>query len=500
MHRLLYAVYEGPVVPPPLSGVPEEKEFHAILRRMKDEKPEPWYQKWAVGFGVTVLAGSAAALTLTLFDINPLDHIPGNEPSDPIAVASDPTTGEPVEVGADGTGTAGSSLRHAAQAYGRIVGGSATVTPDGAEEPSTSNTFGVGTKFEVSQAESLQVGLVGKMVANFSPGAEVTWATGSPSLIELEVDEGIAAIRYDRDQKDPILQIRTPNALVRVVGTVFTVQVDDESGTVVSVLRGQVDVLDPSSHRTVAEVESGYRYDVTKGTFDDVGKIEVQAALPVASVEESDLAAIPVSWNVPGLPQDATERTLSNVPARAGEPLVTVRSIRVMGTTGPADAPELPVKSSPRKVKTEGDDIIAQLMADAKVARRKELRQALRTCKDLYESHETRYRAATCFSNFLDKYDGQPAAAEAYAMLGLLRMDYALDYKAAEVALQTYLERAPNGVHAELALYRMWLCAVEDGRISQAIKRGSKYLDRYPNGRFVGNILQRFPELHSEIQ
>ena len=265
MHRLLYAVYEGPVAPPPLSGVPEEKEFHAILRRMKDETPAPWYQKWAVGFGVTALAGSAAALTFTLFDVNPLEHIPGREASSPVAAASDPTTGDAINVDGDASTGAGSSLRHAAQAYGRIVGGSAVVTADGDDEPSTSSTFGVGTKFEVSQSESLQVGLVGKMVANFSPGSEVTWATGSPSLIELEVEDGIAAIRYDRDQSDPILQIRTPNALVRVVGTVFTVQVDEEAGTVVSVLRGQVDVLDPSSHRTVAEVESGYRYDVHKG-------------------------------------------------------------------------------------------------------------------------------------------------------------------------------------------------------------------------------------------
>jgi hypothetical protein len=499
MHRLLYAVYEGPAVPPPLSGVREEKEFHAILRRMKEETPAPWIHKWALGFGVTALAGAAAALTLTLFDVNPLAPLSG-EPNPQVAVAMDPDVSGLLGSPREGVPAGGSSLRHAAQAYGRIVGGAATVTAQGASEPSTSSTFGVGTRFEVSPTDSLQVGFVGKMVASFSPGSEVTWSTGSPSLIEIELERGMVAFRYDRDPSDPILQVRTPDAIVRVVGTVFTVQVEEDTSTAVSVLRGQVDVLDPRSHRTVAEVESGYRYDVVKGTFDDVGKTEVQAALPVSSVSEHDVAAIPVNWNVPGLPGEPAQRTLANVPARASGPTYTVRSIRVTGTTGPSDvvAP-LPAKTTPRSLKVEGDDILEQLMADAQIARRKELRSALRTCKDLSESNETRYRAATCFSNFLDKYDDHPAAAEAYAMLGLLRMDYALDYKAAEVALQTYLQRAPNGKHAELAAYRMWLCAVEDGRISQALTRGRSYLERYPNGRFVGNVLQRFPELKSEL-
>src|SRR5690606_11035997 len=124
--------------------------------------------------------------------------------------------------------------------------------------------------------------LIGKMVANFTPTSDVEWLSASPSLVELQVNRGIASFRYDRDPSDPILQIRTPSALVRVVGTVFTVQVDEDKDTVVSVLRGQVDVLDPATNRTMAEVESGYRYDVAKATFDDVGKLEIQAALPLS--------------------------------------------------------------------------------------------------------------------------------------------------------------------------------------------------------------------------
>lgn len=509
MHRLLYAAYEGPVVPSPLTGIREEREFHSILRRMKTERPEPWYHKWTIRVGVAAMAGAAAALSLSLFDLTPAAFDLGADDDTSPAVAralGEAGTGSVLEPAAE-VPIAESSLRHSAQAYGRIVGGSALVLTPGAEEPTTSNTFPVGTTFEVGEGEGLQVGFVGKMVANFSPGARVSWETGKPSLIEVEVERGITAFRYDRDPTDPILQVRTPTAIVRVVGTVFTVQVDDSDSTVVSVLRGQVDVLDPQTNRTVAEVESGYRYDVARGTFDDVGKLEVQASLPLSvESEESDEALsmlvgrIPTSWNVPGLPTDLMSRTLANVPSRPGEAAFRVPSIRVMGTTGSSEeATEIRRPPRARQVEDEGDELLEALMVDAAAARRKELRAALESCKGLYQSHETRYRAARCFSNFLGKYDAHPAAAEAWALLGILRMDYALDYRAAEVALKNYLSRAPNGPHAEIATYRMWLSATEDGRIREALTRGREYLERYPNGRFVGKVLQRFPELKSEI-
>jgi hypothetical protein len=360
----------------------------------------------------------------------------------------------------------------------------------------------VGTAFEVGPSEALQVGLLGKMVANFTPGTEGKWVTGSPSLVELEIDHGMVAVRYDRDETDPILQVRTPSAVVRVVGTVFTVQVDEtdgESTTRVSVLRGQVEVIDPKDKQTVAEVESGDRYDVATGSFDNLGKFEVSSALPIS---EEGSSSVPTSWHVPGLPSEDGLRTMAHVPERAGDSVVTIikgRSMRVMGTTGGDEPEPLPTKSKPRKVENEGDDLITDLMADAAAARRKELRRDLETCRDLYNSHQTRYLAGPCFGKFLEKYDDHPLAAEAYLLRGILRMDYALDFTTAERDLKTYLRRAPNGRAAEKALYRLWLAATEDGRISDALKRARTYLDRYPNGSFVGKILQRFPELKSEI-
>ncbi len=505
MNRLLYAVYEGPSVPAAPAGVGEEKEFYAVLRRMREEKPAPWYHKLTVRGGIVVLGGSAAALALSLAGVTPANFGLGADSDfDPNSIAM-----------ADGVGDLGpfasetgenSSIKHAAQAYGRVVGGSATlVAPDG--QDSQSNTFEVGTRFEVDANESLQIGLLGKMVANATPGSRVTWVKGSASLVELQIDQGMLAVRYDREASDPILQVRTPSAVVRVVGTVFTVQVEEGEGSAISVLRGQVEVLDPQTNQTVAEVESGDRYDVAKGNYDTVGRFEVQSALPISKDAEGDAlsARVPESWHVPGLPTDRASRTLAYVPERARGSVIEGPSIRVMGTTGGGSnhstpAPErLPIKPQAARVENDGDDLIADLMEGAAAVRRKELLAALEACRDLYASNETRYLAATCIGKFLTKYDDHPLAAEAYLLRGMLRMDYALDYKTAEVDLETYLRRAPNGRQIEKARYRLWLAATEDGRINVALKRARTYLSKYPNGRFVGKIIQRFPELKSSL-
>ncbi len=502
VHRALYAVYEGPVVPPTTAGIREEKQFHAVLRRMKTDRVDPWYRRWAVGATVGGLATAAAVLTLTLFDIAPevLSLPPSDESSGQLAGAFGGSGASEFAYPTDG------GIEHPAQSYGRVVGGLAIIMPPG-EQAANSNTFPVGTRFSVDPEHSLQVGLVGKIVANFTPSSEFEWTAASPSLLELQVDRGIAAVRYDRRPSDPVLQIRTPTAVVRVIGTVFTVQVDGNSNTIVSVLRGQVEVLHPKTNRLLAEVESGFRYDVGKSTFDDPGKAEVEAALPLSNDHGKEDATgeeilaladghIPTGWNVPGLPQDARFRTLDYVPARAPQ----ARSTGSVVVRAPRREPAAVVGSrDARQVDDDGEDLLAGLVRDAELTRRKELRSALETCRGLYESVETRYLAAKCLSTFIEKYGDDPLAVEGHLLVGILRMDYALDYAAAEVAFQTFLRRAPNHASAEVALYRMWLASTENGRISEALDRGRKYLSRYPNGKFVGKLLQRFPELKSAL-
>jgi hypothetical protein len=504
MHRLLYALYEGPVVPPPPTGIAEEKEFHAALRRTREEQPEPWYHKWSLRAGITAMAGAAAALTVALFVPSPTD------PSvDPTGLSGGPS--EAAERLAVADPAAQGGIDHPAQSYGRVLGGNAAVsTPEAS--PANTDTFPVGTRFRVHDDDALQVGMVGKIVANFTPGSDVEWKQATPSLLELEVHRGIAAVRYDRRPSDPILYVRTPTAVVRVIGTVFTVEVDDHDDTIVSVLRGQVDVLHPETNSLRAEVESGDRYEVATSSHGNVGRTEVAAALPLSnevdeeSTDFTDALAladghIPKSWNVPGLSDDATQRTLIHIPAPAAEPTtfeVPVTSKRPLTaaepsqyeTQGPADL----------LVDDEAGDLIEHLVRDVKATRGKELRATLDGCRELYSSQRTRYRAARCLSDFISRYGNEPAAVEGYLLVGILRMDYALDYRAADNAFEEFLRRAPRShPSAELAMYRLWLSATEDGRISEALDRGRRYLKRFPNGKYVGKVLQRFEELKADF-
>jgi FecR protein len=500
MHRLLYALYEGPVVPPPPTGISEEKEFHAALRRTREEQPEPWYHKWSLRAGITAMAGAAAALTVALFDPSPTDA-----PAD-----SSLPTGQ-VEPLLANNGAAQGGIDHPAQSYGRVLGGNAAVSAPEAAQANT-DTFPVGTRFKVHDDDALQVGMVGKIVANFTPGSDVEWTQATPSLLELEVHRGIAAIRYDRRPSDPILYVRTPTAVVRVIGTVFTVEVDEHDETIVSVLRGQVDVHDPETLDLRAEVESGDRYEVATSSHGNVGRTEVAAALPLSnevddeSADFTDALAladghIPKSWNVPGLSDDPLERTLVHIPAPAVEPTtfeVPVTSKRPSASVGPSHYEAS--GSADLVADDEAGDLIEHLIKDVKATRGKELRATLDGCRDLYASQRTRYRAARCLSDFISRYGNEPAAVEGYLLVGILRMDYALDYRAADNAFEEFLRRAPrNHSSTETAMYRLWLSATEDGRISEALDRGRRYLKRFPDGKYVGKVLQRFEELKADF-
>ncbi|MCX4240258.1 FecR domain-containing protein [Paraliomyxa miuraensis] len=503
MHRLLYALYEGPVVPPPPTGIAEEKEFHAALRRTREELPEPWYHKWSLRAGVTAMAGAAAALTLALFSPSTPDEIPGTSTSSVATNEVAPT--DPAAAG---------GIDHPAQSYGRVLGGNAAVTTSGStagQPPANTDTFPVGTRFRVHDDDALQVGMVGKIVANFTPGSDIEWVQATPSLIELEVHRGIAAVRYDRRPSDPILYVRTPSAVVRVIGTVFTVEVDEHQETIVSVLRGQVDVLHPETNSLRAEVESGDRYEVSTSSHGNVGLTEVAAALPLSNEVDGDSADftdalaladghIPNSWNVPGLSDDPTHRTLINIPAPTAEPTTFEVPVtrRRPGATSPVE-PAHEQQAAELVIDDETGDLIEHLMKDVKATRGKELNAALDACRNLYASQRTRYRAARCLSDFISQYGHEPAAVEGYLLVGMLRMDYALDYRAADKAFEEFLSRAPrNHPSAELAMYRLWLSATEDGRISEALTRGRRYLARFPNGKYVGKVLQRFDELKAE--
>ena len=505
MHQLLEAVYRGP--DPAASGVgllKGDREFAAILRRVPHERPLPWRQRVAHTVGVAALSTAAAALALALLQ-RPggdarLEGAPLAGVHASLQTAALQTAGEQDSLGEeDAPGVAA----HQAQVdYGRVIAGRGFLSTRGDGPPVLTDTFTVGTRFSIEPGQSLQVGFLGRILANLEAATEIEWTQAGPAAFDLTLERGMIAVRYERQPGDPVLNIHTPSALVRVVGTVFTVEVDANGDTNVAVLRGEVEVLNPEDQALVGEVQAGYRFDLARRAYTDVGRHEVRVAMPLsdegpttpgrlAKAGEGD-GTIPTSWVVPGLPAASSLRRLENILTRAPQP-----EPRERPAVGRSDRRYTSLLAAAKA--DDGQALIDKLVRDAQETRREEGRAALDRCKSLYQSAQTRYMSARCLTQFMAQHGEDDDLVEGHLLIGILRMDFANDYPAAKLAFERFLERAPSHPEAELARYRLWLADIEHGDVPGAVERGREYLRRYPNGKYAGKILQRFPKLVSEL-
>src|SRR5690606_7329185 len=136
---------------------------------------------------------------------------------------------------------------------------------------------------------------------------------------------------------------------------------------------------------------------------------------------------------------------------------------------------------------------------DARALRNLEIHRSLERCRELYLDPETRYSAAGCLERFDQRFGDDPEAIEGLLLTGTLMMDFAQDYQAATLRFQEAIRKAPKHPAAETAMYKLTIIAIESGEISLGMSRGRDYLKHFPNGRYVGHILQRFPELRDAI-
>ena len=461
-HAVLVELYRGPA-PPPRRGVDPDLEFSAILQRVADEG------RGRARLHALAVAGLLAfALTLALLLV-------ARAPSDASPFA-------PATVAYEMADDEVRPLGHPATRYGRVLHGAGRLV-DGAGEPRTGPAFPVGTRLETGAGESLQAQLLGRMLANLTPGTSLAWQGVARGRVDLELTRGTAAIRYDRAPEDPILVVHTPSADVWVVGTVFTVEVGDLGHAVVSVLRGRVEVREPGGDHRIAEVWAGDRFDIARAFYADVGRHEVAAALPLSYETRGRrpgaiTGGVPSDWVVPSLPSSPDLRTLDNVvdarPPRLARPRLAAA----------APAPD------------DGGALLEMLVRDVEATRAAAAAAELERCRALYLASDTRYRAGECLVDFLARH---PEHAEALLLIGSLRMDYAGDYQAAKADFRAFLDRASGRPEAELARYRLWLASTEQGDIAEATQLGRAYLRAHPNGRYVGQVLQRFPALADEL-
>ncbi len=527
VHQVLYELYRGPRHVPHLDLAKQAEEFNAIQtqlpeslrprarggrRRRASAEPNwssgPSGSRWSLSqlaapLGVGGLVAAAVLLTMSLFSPAETGLALSSEP-DPMVSARALEGDATIPHAEDELDQLG-GLGHRAQSFGRVVAGAAELSLG--DRHLSASSFPPGTSFVVpDNGVSLQLALIGKILANFEAGSRGHWESASANVVAIRLDRGRVAIRYDRLEQDPILLVRTPSALVRVVGTVFTVAVDDDGITTVSVLRGHVEVLDPEGEKVIAEVDAGYRFEVGTSTYTDVGRSEVAIALPVSNEQIRPGAArladgrIPDSWVIPGLPKDPEQRVLTALLDTEAE--LDLDNIEVDESAADGDqAPPPPPRRRQAKVpEDDGADVMQLIVEEVKRARAEEVSAALEVCRELYASTSTRFRAAACLTDFMREYGDEPGAAEGLLLIGILRMDFAQDHTAAARYFEKFLRRVgPNHPLAEHAVYRLWLAATEQGLIREALERGRKYLQVYPDGEHVGRILQRFPELKSEL-
>ncbi|NVB39057.1 FecR domain-containing protein [Pseudenhygromyxa sp. WMMC2535] len=557
-HRRLAAVYRRPAAMPKLARFAREREFSAILAQARGARGRERGELGRIMTATSVVGLSAAAAVLALALLVPsfgerLFAPPPAETLDFVVDASVIEYGDRVHI------PVRPGLSHQAQHFGRVVGGHARMT-DAEGRPSTGESLTVGTRIE-TEDESLQIALVGRLLASIEPRSLARWRKAAPGLVELGLDAGTLAVRYDRELEDPILQVRTPDALVRVTGTVFTVRVAEDGGTSVAVLRGEVEVFDGEGS-LLTEVEAGRVFDVDDATTHDIGRREVAAALALSeqladrpsqaharlasaatsqtgqagqtdaaevlaeqvvrpAVEPAEgvrlamadelparvvaLGQIPDSWVVPGLSDDPSLRTLEHVFDPELGPELDSGADDTRGLAAAAKPRDPLARSSVSSFMPRGDEeprvdrsLLVDL-AERERERKQTIERALERCRSLYEDSVTRFRAERCLSDFMKAHGREPEAVEGLLLLGTLRMDFGHDHQSAIRSFEEFLRRAPGHPKAELARYKLTLAAIDAGYIEQGRKSARAYLHHHPDGQHVGRILQRFPELKSAL-
>ena len=513
----LAAVYRPPARARQLGVFERDREFAAILAR-RHEARRPQLRRSAATLGVGLLSTMAALLALSLFVPSLGARLFGPPAVDQVTLGEGPAAGYDARVHIPHR-----RLTHQAQAFGRVIGGHGELT-DAAGRQASADSLTPGTTVRTGDAP-LQIALVGRLLANFEPHTVASWNSTSPQLVELGLVAGTLAVRYDRRPEDPILQVRTPSALVRVVGTVFTVSVDGAGRTSVAVLRGRVEVLGLDGGRRLAEVEAGFRYAVHDSSYRDVGRREVAAALPLAeqtellvsvdddgelTIEEPERVEgqIPGGWIVPGLSDDPRDRILDRV-LDPEAPLTAVAGLgEPVAAADPASGLASSVRrrgggSTPIPASRAGgyqfDDSLLAELDEAERERHIQVKTYLERCRALSREAETRFRAARCLGDFMKRHGREPEAVEGLMLLGTLRMDFAHDYQSATLNFEEFLRRAPEHPQAELARYKLVLAAIDAGYIDGARQRARSYLREHPDGEYVGRILQRFPELKAAL-
>ncbi|MEM9068178.1 MAG: FecR domain-containing protein [Myxococcota bacterium] len=329
------------------------------------------------------------------------------------------------------------------------------------------------------QTDPLQAALPTGDVLTATPGARFEVRSAAPEHRRVDVDEGVVLFDVRPLTDDQAFEVRTEEVVVRVRGTVFSVE--REGGTSVRVYEGRVDV---EAGGTITRVAAGEMWRdgaiaaLEGGALEEDGE---RAAL--ARAEPAQLAHATPAETVdrPQVEEALVEEALVEEPPQVEEPPLE-EPVEEPPVEVVAEAPEVAEPAEPRRVARPAGRTQPQVTRD--VARswiangdfERALDVARRRGWRLVEADAL--RALQRFAEAAEVYEavGDSRAAYAAARIHFLELN---DPDAALRALETIEEGSPLAERS-LALRVRALRRV--GRTEEARRFAETYLARFPQG------------------
>jgi TolA-binding protein len=240
------AITEIPPMPEERSRQIYDNLVPAVYQIAVDLAPAPrrparYPLSLALGFGLSAVA-AVVLVTLVAYRSFPVSSVP---------VASDPKGPQAV------TG----------RTFGRLSGlvdrSEGDVRVDGVPISRGDGTIAVqkGTAIQVADGARLSFRIGDAARVALVGAARWRVENASDTAIEVMLERGRIAVEFD-GMRGRSLDVRTPDSMVRVRGTLFTVEVSREGGTQVAVIEGRVEVVPLKGGSALVEVGAGEQVSI----------------------------------------------------------------------------------------------------------------------------------------------------------------------------------------------------------------------------------------------
>jgi TolA-binding protein len=280
----------------------------------------------------------------------------------------------------------------------------------------------------------------------------------SGPLTRIELIQGKIVAEVTKRSPGEKFEVVGPAGVVEVVGTIFSVEVDDMGIQRVRVLRGEVNVRETDSGKVQpVKKDRTYTIGTARPVPATIAELDSDRALMEAGVSRSRTR---VSTKAePHRKRDARAVSSVSLASKA------IDEKRLMEARHHIDEAR---QSSPK------DQDVPELYA--RLAR-------------AYRQQKNYTAAQNIYQKLMTEYASSNAARNAIVALGQLELNALGDPQAALAHFDVYLTRLPSGYLAEAAWVGKARSLERLGERNALREAANQYLNKYRNGSFVGEML-----------